>query len=1363
MTPEDILKRALLLALLSLTALSPSLHAAGIPVGGRVLGPDGKPFANARVSLIPYPSIAEIGKLEIAGKTGPEPAATLTTGADGTFRLTAPGEGMWKVRVESQGHVPLEAFLLPLLEETDLPDAQLTADLRLQVKVTDAQGRPVAGARVRVDEGRNPMREPSLWRTGRRLALTDATGAAVVPRGTEESLSVRAAAPGAGISRGDRLRAGSVQMSLGAGKIRQLVVRDAKGRPAAGAVLFLGEYEMALGVTSETGLAEVVLPGGQPMDLSVAAADGRRLAWRLLPAKEGETGPAAIILPDAVPVAGKVVSAQDGRPVAGALAWSSRDYGRTVRAGADGAVRFPTLAGQEDAVSAAAPGFFEQDADKVKEGKIPTLALEPRLAASGVVVDEAGRPVPGAALQASPLPGPRMQSMSRSMTLFRSGGFARSGPAGRFRLANLASGSGYELRVSRAGFAPARLEIPAREPGQPAAELRIVLREGRRVFGLVVDAGRRPVAGARVSLQATPSNDPMARLRAARNPEPPPGGATDAAGRFEVRNLPAGSYDLQVRARGFARLTVPGLAVPEGTGGTDLGTVMLAPGLSLRGLVNDAQGRPVEGAEVRARPAARDEMMIFDRDPGPADAVTAADGSFTLEDRSPGESLDLSATRAGYGPGLAPGVAVPSEEPVRIVLDATARVSGRTVDPQGKPVPGASIFLSEAAPMNAAGRSMLGPSGRFHRAVSDEQGGFSIEDVSPGPVRLHAQAPRRQQVELENLEVKPGQGLTGLDVVLPAGATVEGRVLGPDGRPVGDARVSVVQASQNDFAAFSSLRGDTDADGHYQIDGVPPGPHTLEARADGYRRAARDVEVTERTGAVDFQLDRGLEVSGRVVDDAGAPIPGVQLTLTAGMFSRDSPGALTGADGAFRIAGVQDGTYRLRPRKEGYVSPDPLGMAVTVAGAPVSGLEVRLSAGAAIVGKISGLEFSQLSRVRVSANSSFHSGQVDPEGSYRISNLAPGRWMVTAVVPDTPLHAEGEVKIEPGVPEVRLDLQLGGGHELRGVVLSNGQPLPGAGLVLSRPTAAGMQTATSDHQGGFRFGGLEDGAYDLEVSTPRGALHRESVEMSGDREIRVELRTASLSGRVLDAQDGTPVPGVSITLKSAASEGGMPPFSDATTDARGVFRLLEIGDGAWKLRAAREGYAPAERDLQVDGSALDEMEIRIEPTEGVTVEALLPTGQAPERIRVAALGPDGKVVASGTYPTGENGRTRLTNLPPGSWSLLIDSDQSAPVLASAAVPGPAVRVALPFAGQLMVRTPEIPNGAKVVLTGSGGPYRAMDFDGAVKTEWEIYAGQRLFPRVAAGVWQVEVRTPDGKTLAGTATVTPGGMAEVVVK
>jgi hypothetical protein len=1357
------LKRAfaIVFVLASFLLAAVPLHAVKISVAGRVVDADGKALPNAKVSLIPVPSSVEQGRLELAGKIDPEPAATATADAAGAYLLTAPDIGMWKVKIEAPGFVALETLLLPLLEETDLPEARLSPDVRLEVRLTDPQGRPVAGGRVRVEGTRTPGSN-DLWWISPRIAPTDAKGIGVLPRIREEVLTVRASAPGFPLAEQKNVRSGSAALRLAAGRARQILVqaskgKDAKGQGVPGVLVRLGDKDWPVGFTSEAGLLDLAIPE-TGAELRLAAADGRRVDFHLKPAKPEEKGPAAIDLPAGVPVTGKVVSAQDGRALPGALAYPGGDYGPVVRSAADGTFRLPALP-PKGGVHVTAAGFFPAWAE-ASGNRAPTLALRPRLAASGTVVDEAGKPVAGASLKATLLPG--AQALN-DQAAYRSGGFARSGPDGRFRLGGFLAGFAYDLRIDKEGFAPARQELPVREPGQPAPELRIVLRAGRVAFGAVIDAGRRPVSGARVTLQPAAPAGFAARLRAAREPEKFEG-STDAAGRFEVKSLPAGTFDLTVRGRGFAPLTVPGLDVPEGSGRTDLGTVMLAPGVALRGLVTDAKGGPVEGAEVRARAAERSELPglhTSDSDKEAADAVTSPDGSFVLADRAPGESLDLSVLHPSYGPGKAPGVAVPSEAPIRIVLQATSRVSGRATGPDGKPVAGAFVFLSELESVSLGGQSGLLSSGRLHDGRTDDDGSFSLEGVAPGPVRLNAQAPGRQKTTLEGLEVKPGQDLTGLQVVLAPGATIEGRVLSPDGGPVTGAEVVVVEPSPDGGPSFSPLRARTDGDGQYRIDGIAPGPRVLEARAEGYQRAVRDVEVSPEARAVDFRLERGLEVSGRVVDAAGSPIPSAQLSLIAGDDFFQASRALSGPEGAFRFSGLKAGTYRLMARKDGYAS-DRRGETVMLAGSSVSGLEVKLSAGGTIAGRISGLEPSQLSRVRVWAGSELHLGNIDPEGGYRIANLPPGDWLVTAVVPDTPLHAEGRASLEPGVPEARVDLELGGGHELTGVVLRNGQPLAGAHLALTRGGMAGSQTAASDHQGSFRFGGLEDGTYDLDVSTPNGARHRESVEISENR--RIELRTASLSGRVVDASGGEPISGVRISL--ATGDDGPSSFSDVTTDARGAFRLIEVGDGAWKLRASREGYASAEREVRVDGSAPDEIEIRLSPTEGVTVEALLASGQPPDRIQVAVLGPGGETVATGTYPTGENGRTRVSNVPPGSWRLLIESDQSAAITIAASVPGPAVRAILPPAGALRVKVPALTGDStvvKVTLTGSGGPFQGFDWDGRVRSEWDLYRGEADFSRVPAGSWQVTARAPDGRTWTGTATVTPGGSAEVTLE
>ena len=70
--------------------------------------------------------------------------------------------------------------------------------------------------------------------------------------------------------------------------------------------------------------------------------------------------------------------------------------------------------------------------------------------------------------------------------------------------------------------------------------------------------------------------------------------------------------------------------------------------------------------------------------------------------------------------------------------------------------------------------------------------------------------------------------------------------------------------------------------------------------------------------------------------------------------------------------------------------------------------------------------------------------------------------------------------------------------------------------------------------------------------------------------------------------------------------------------------------------------------------------------------------------------------------------------------------------------------------------------AKVTLTGPGGPLRVTEFGGVLISDWDLYQGRALLSRVPAGSWQVVVRAPDGRSWTGTATVTPGGLAEITL-
>ncbi|HEX3128595.1 MAG TPA: carboxypeptidase-like regulatory domain-containing protein, partial [Thermoanaerobaculia bacterium] len=1108
------------------------------------------------------------------------------------------------------------------------------------------------------------------------------------------------------------------------------------------------------------GLLTIPLAGRDKVRLSVLAGE-RSLTGYVEPAREIDRGPKELRLPATRTLAGRVVSAADGRPIPQALVWSE-DKGAVRRVEPDGSYRFEAVPGRELTLTAAAPGFFEQETSLVvqpDDRRAPALALEPAVALAGIVLDEQGRPVSAVEVKARLQPGSR----ARTMAAWGSGGTAITTAAGAFRISTLYPGLAHELTLARRGFATTRETVPPLEPGRPAAPLRLVLRKGRTGFGRVVNQTDQPVVGATVLLEPAVAGDMMVRMM--RQDDSSKFEATAGAdGRFEIPDLPAGNYDLTARGPGYAPITVPGLSVPQGAGSLDLGTVALVKGVALEGFVNGAGGKPVEGARISVRTASNDPLAGFRGEDGPPAALTGPDGFFRVEDRRAGETVEVTVQRSGYARGSAPGIRVPTEEPIRIVLKPTSAVEGRAVDPDGKPVAGAQIYLIPTAPTAMGPGFVMFSDADMKQAVSGEDGAFRIEDVPPNTFELKAEAAGRQSVELSNLEVTSGQDLKGVEVVLPAGAVVEGRVLS-SGRPVPGAQVELVKPeSSNALIVIGSAVAMADGDGYYRIDGIVPGARTFQAEAKGFRKGVRELEAREGANTVDFTLEAGAQVAGRVVDEDGSPVAAALVTLREGNNSWNLPNAVSGPDGGFTLVGVADGTYRIAAQKEGFIRGD--GQELTVAGGSLSGVEVELTTGGAIVGQLSGLDFTELAQVSVWVDDEFHTGRVSPDGNYRVEQVEPGERRVVASVRGA-RQTEGRVTLEKGDREARLDLEFKDGHLLTGRVLRNGEPARGLNISLSGPGVAGRWSEI-DNEGRFRYEGLESGTYDLEVIDRRGQTnHKESVELSGDKDLRIDLQTAAIAGRIRDSLDQGPVVGVQVSLlQPEGQESKSFMRLEAVTDVKGEFRLPDVPEGDWRVRAILAGYAPAEEKVHLDtGSPPEDLEILLQATEGVTLEVLLPSGRSPDTIRTAVLDSAGKVAASSTYPVGENGRVRVASVAPGNWELILDADGSAPVTLPVTSPGNAGRVVLPLPGGLDLKVPALAGtrlGAKVRLTDAGGkPFRTPWGD--AKADFDLDAGALKLERLAPGAWKVDVTAADGRTWTGTATVVPGGTVPVTLE
>jgi hypothetical protein len=164
-----------------------------------------------------------------------------------------------------------------------------------------------------------------------------------------------------------------------------------------------------------------------------------------------------------------------------------------------------------------------------------------------------------------------------------------------------------------------------------------------------------------------------------------PGAETDVEGFYEVRHLPTGSYTLEVRTE---RLKSAHTEVHTEDGQvTESVNFSLAPGESISGRVFDIEGRPVEGAKVKA--TVHGFLRPYDLAKGTTDVA----GGFHLQ-WSDERNFTLSAAKKGYEASYLRDRQRSGE--VTIVLERSGIISGTVRAQGGGPIPEVNVIAVSA-------------------------------------------------------------------------------------------------------------------------------------------------------------------------------------------------------------------------------------------------------------------------------------------------------------------------------------------------------------------------------------------------------------------------------------------------------------------------------------------------------------------------------------------------------------------------------------------------------------------------------------------------------------------------------------------
>ncbi|HEX3555073.1 MAG TPA: carboxypeptidase regulatory-like domain-containing protein [Thermoanaerobaculia bacterium] len=1139
-----------LLGIALLASPCTAARAAEIPVEGEVLGVGGTSLPGVRVELRPALSRYEAGMLELAGEE-PAPVAQDVTSVLGRFRLSAPRAGLWRLVARANGYVPMETPVFSVFEEEErsLPAVTLRPDRGLRVRVVESYGKPIPGVRV-LGQTEKAALWGAWWQPSARQAVSGPDGGLRLSRAAGEPLRLWAAGP-AFPAQGDVVAdKGDAILLLQRGEQRFLIAREADDRAAPEALfrdsrtsLLLGRFDGKL----PQPLA-LTAPATGLWDLRIDLADGRQVFPRIDEAhRPAETTLIRVILTPAAPVAGRIVDASSRRPIAGALVWASDDPGFATWTDAAGTYklsgRVPESHWWLQAVAADyAANFLQVGPPLGSSAGLPriadlTLAPAPVPAITGVVVDEAARPVGGAEVvlvdpEASP------QQWRRVST----------SPAGSFRIRGLQAGGSYTLTASRSGFAPATLLATVPLPTQTQAAIRLTLRRGRTASGLVVDPRQRPISGAAVRL-TTAKSKWASRAR----PELGPfRAATDPDGRFRIPDLPAGLFELRIEGPELAPLPKKMISVPGGKGPLDLGTFTLESRARIAGWIVDPGDRPVESVEIWVVPEDYAEITQATHQAGPA-TVSGPDGRFELRERAVGDHERLRACRKGYSPAEFPVKRPASTEP-RIVLTPTVHLAGHVVGADGEPLPGATV---SAWPTGQERGDLIMPdppcpSSFFSSALTDAKGDFIVELGGAGHYEVAASGAGHLSTRLERLHV-PAEGLDGLQVRMEAGVTVNGHVADPEGQPVVGAAIRL-------SGGRSSVAAASDDGGDFLLEGVEPGERSVDVRHDDFATEERKVQIRPEGTRLDLVLHpvSHLEIRGRVIGPDGAPVAGALVTKDRCQCQSTS----TLADGSFLLPGDK-GAHELVAEKDGF-APTETGD-ITVENRSIDGVEIRLSYGLTLTGRVLGIDPAAVSKilVRVVAGSLREiQGAIDSEGRFEVPHLPPGKWDLYAQAGDR--YASVELTPPAGLTEVVHDLQFPPVAEVRGRVTGpGGEPIEGASLWFSGNTYAHFQAQTLA-DGSFAVG-VTDGTYTLSVSA-EGYSSREAerpivVEGAPVEDVEIQLGpNIVLTGRLLGLE-----PGETVHFQAVGPPSYRP--GPCTSDDEGHYRQTGLWPGDWTIIA----------------------------------------------------------------------------------------------------------------------------------------------------------------------------------------------------
>ncbi len=719
----------------------------------------------------------------------------------------------------------------------------------------------------------------------------------------------------------------------------------------------------------------------------------------------------------------------------------------------------------------------------------------------------------------------------------------------------LASPTEEELAEGGRGHRPARyvhLEAPRRHAHQGLVhrvesgtlDARIVLAAPLSFPGIVVDDVGDPVP--RFAIEAMPARD----VANGYSPEQMIAEFEVEDGRFLFGGLYAEEWSATAMAEGYSdmgegvRVTVPHEGDPI--------VITLRRLAGISGVVLDPAGVPVAEASVIATGEGPPED-IWD---GTEIATTGEDGRFDADDVQP-IGLALVARHDDWADSEPVAVLAEPGQPLADIvlrLRVGARITGEVYDAEGDPVAGRAV---------TCGIGMLGMGETEHMVLTDGDGRFAFEHVTPGKVTVMAmpspgelmaaepdfETQTEEEIEqaamdmlgrfkMETVEVADGEEV---HVILGKEQKAPVRIFGRVTEGGGPLTEGAVLAFKEGGSLIDGLKlGRIDAQGNYEVTVDRPGEYVLNVSREGLEGGPGTPFPVDVPAGTELRVDLALplgSIAGRVIGRDGAPAEGIELRVAEeytlfGLQDLDDPrSAISDLDGSFSFGTLVPGTYSVYVGA-GYdfeKRADTSYGAVVVPGIrvgkdeAVTGVEIRLVGAGELTGVVRDAADQPVAGAAIFVRdgggrliTNVSRCLTDAVGRYRYPGIAPGGVTVCARKDELTCEDHGPVTITEG-GETSLDLELAEGAMLEITTLVDDEPVrarvrvldAGGRRIESTYSAADLEAMFTE---GFStkvlsVGPLPPGEYRVIVTTADGKKAERSVRVrAGQTTRKVKMR-----------------------------------------------------------------------------------------------------------------------------------------------------------------------------------------------------------------------------------------------------------------